>query len=205
MKEIKKFSTSIIGITLALFIFFPIGIFLIYLRLKEKHGKYYAAAKISFWLGIILVAVGLLSLIESSTEVQAKDDTAAIIIFIIPGTISFLIGSIRNNKIKKYQKCLIYISSRNKITIDELSRNMRIKYENTIKIVEEMIEREFIKGTLDRDVLIMDEVSKNYKNNLDDYNKNKDKKIVECKECGAQNTIIIGETNICEYCGTHLS
>ncbi len=32
----------------------------------------------------------------------------------------------------------------------------------------------------------------------------KQTKVVKCKECGAKNTIVIGETKECEYCGSLL-
>lgn len=39
---------------------------------------------------------------------------------------------------------------------------------------------------------------------VDDAAQNKETKVVKCKECGAKNTIIVGQTKECEYCGTLL-
>ena len=34
--------------------------------------------------------------------------------------------------------------------------------------------------------------------------KNSNTKVVKCKECGAKNTIVIGQAKECEYCGSLL-
>ena len=31
-----------------------------------------------------------------------------------------------------------------------------------------------------------------------------DTKKIKCKECGAKNTVVVGQTRECEYCGTLL-
>lgn len=206
MQEKKKWYTSIIAILVAFWLFFPLGFVLIYLRLKDSHGKFYALTKELYWTGILWGGFGLLYLGISIMENNFVNETlpAGLFIFIIPGAICFFIGNKRNKKIKIYDKYITYISSRRKIKIDGLCSSVGTDYETAIKIIEEMISKELINGYIENDELIMKNIGQVSENIIEGAIQNKETKIVKCKECGAKNTVVVGQPKECDYCGTIL-
>lgn len=106
MNTLKKWSTSMVAIILSFWLFFPLGFVLVYLRLKEKHGKYYAITKELFWTGIIWRIIGILYICSSITEETfvSEDLPAGIFLFVIPGIICFFFGNKRNKKMKIYDR-----------------------------------------------------------------------------------------------------
>ena len=205
METMKKWSTSIIVIILLFWLFFPLGFVLTYIRLKDKYGKYYAITKILFWTGFIWFCFGLFYLGISITENNFFSEylPAGIFLFIIPGIICFFFGFKRNQKMKIYDKYMTYILSRKKVKIDGLCNNIGVDYYTGLKMIEEMISKGLIAGYIEDDELILKKNSQFFQE-IDYTLKPKETKIVKCKECGAKNTVIIGQTKECDYCGTLL-
>lgn len=206
MNKLKKWSTSMVAIILAFWLFFPLGFVLVYLRLKNKNGKYYAITKELLWTGIVWGGFGIFYLGISLTESTFFSEylPAGLFVFVIPGAICFYFGNKRNKKMKIYDKYMSYISSRKKIKIDGLCNSVGVSYDVTLKMLEEMISKGFIEGYLEDDELIMKKNEGSTQQIIEETPKTKQTKIVKCKECGAKNTVIIGETKECEYCGSKL-
>lgn len=206
METLKKWSTSIVAIILAFWLFFPLGFVLVYIRLKDKYGKYYAITKELFWTGLIWAGFGLLYLGLSITEQNFISEylPAGLFAFVIPGIICFLFGNKRNEKMKTYDKYITYISSRKKVKIDGICNSVGVDYDTGLKMLEEMISKGFIDGYLEDDELIMKRIGETTKNLIDDELQHKETKVVKCKACGAKNTLIVGQAKECEYCGTLL-
>lgn len=204
MKTLENWSTSIIAIIIAFWLFFPLGFILVYIRLKNKHGKYYAITKELYWSGLIWAGIGILYLVISVTEKTFVKEylPAGIFLFVIPGIICFFFGNKRNKKLKIFDKYMTYISSRKKIKIDGLCNSVGVDYDTALSTLEEMISNGFIDGYLDDNELIMGNVGQNQQTYFEDKNSNT--KVVKCKECGAKNTIVIGQAKECEYCGSLL-
>ncbi len=206
MELLKKWSTSMVAIVLSFWLFFPLGFFLVYIRLESKHGKYYAITKLLFWFGLIWGLFGLLYLMSSISEKDFISEylSAGIFMFVIPGGLCFWFGNKRNTRMKVYDKYMMYISSRKKVKIDGLCNGVGVDYDTAIKMVEEMISKGFINGYLEDDELIIKTTNQVTQEFTDDIIQNKETKVVKCKECGAKNTVIVGQASECEYCGTFL-
>ena len=210
MNTLKKLSTSIVAIIIAFWLFFPLGFILLYLRISEKHGKFYAITKILFWTGIIWTSMGIIYIGCSVNEQTFITEylTSGIAIFIIPGLILFFLGNKKNKKMKIYNKYLEYINSRSIIRIDELCNYLTVDYDTVLHTVTEMIDKELIDGHLTDDKIILNGFDNNsytiQSSSPKESNTNKPTKVVKCPECGAKNTVIIGTTKECEYCGTLL-
>lgn len=206
MNGLKKWSASTLAIVISFWLFFPLGFVLLYLRLKEKHGKYYAITKELFWTGLIWGGFGILYLGLSITEKTFVSEylLAGVFVFVIPGAICFYFGNKRNKKMKIYDKYMLYISSRRKVKLDGLCNNVGVDYETGLKMVEEMIAKGFINGYLDDDELIIKKGESLINDIIEEPVQNKETKVVKCKECGAKNTIIVGQSKECEYCGSLL-
>lgn len=206
MTSSKKTSPSLFTIVLSFWLFFPLGFVLIYLRLKNKNGKYYAITKELFWTGIVWGCFGLFYLVTSLTDSSFFSDylPSGLFIFVIPGTICFYFGNKRNEKMKIYDKYISYISTRRKIKIDGLCNNLDVSYDVAVKTLEEMILKGFINGYLEEDELIIKRDNTTSLEITEQDNKIKQTKVIKCTECGAKNTVIIGEAKECDYCGSKL-
>ena len=207
MNILKRWSTSTFTIVLAFWLFFPLGFVLVYIRLKEKYGKYYAITKELYWTGIIWGGLGLLYLIFSVNEKDYFIELflPSVFIFIIPGFLCFYFGNKRNKPMKIYDKYMSYILSRKKVRIDSLCSNLGVSYDTALSTVEDMILKGFINGYIDDDELIITKLAKNSDEFQSVEVKKKETKIIKCKECGAKNTVIVGQTKECEYCGSLLN
>ena len=94
-----------------------------------------------------------------------------------------------------------YIRARKKIKIDTLCNKLNVDYDTATNTLADMINKGMINGYLEDNELILNG------SNIDNEEKTTEKKetkIVKCKECGAKNTIVVGEKNECEYCGSLL-
>lgn len=202
----KKWYTSVWAIVLALYLFFPVGFIFLYLRLKEKKGKYNAITSMLYWIGLIWGVFGILYLGLSISEETFVSEYLApgIFIFVIPGAITFFFGNKRKQKGKVYVKYLNYIKARKKVKLDNLCNQLSVDLETATNIITEMINKEIINGYLSEDELILKGVSDDVNDPTKEVEVKKETKIVKCRECGAKNTVIIGESKECEYCGTIL-
>lgn len=205
--KLKKWATSIYAIIIAFIVFFPVGFVLIYIRLKTRRGSYYAITKELYYSGLVWFFLGLLYL---GLSTQEKDFVstylpASIFAFIIPGLIAFYFGYKRNKRMKVYDKYMPYLLSRKKVKIDGLCNSVGIDYDSGIKVLEEMISKGFIEGYISDDELIITRKVIDDQEINNEYEVDKEVKIVKCKDCGAKNTVIVGQTAECEYCGSKLN
>lgn len=204
--EKNKWYTSVWAIVIFMYLFFPVGIAFCYLRLKDKYGKYMASSIILYWFGVCWGGVGLLYLGLSVTEPTFISEYLApgILIFVIPGGICFYFGNKRKKKNELYNKYIKHIKTRRIISIDTLCNLVNEDYDTLLNNITDMISKEIIDAYLQDDEIIMrGNLSANDNLSYETEIK-KETKIVKCKECGAKNTLIIGQNKECEYCGTLL-
>ena len=193
--------TSIVAIVIAMICFWPAGCVMLYLRWTKKNGKFKAINNVLLVCTAFLLFIGFIGM---SAFMQSHDSTdlfLALFMFIIPGAICGSFGLKRKNKIKGYAKYLDYIRARKKIKLDTLCNKLNVDYDTATNVLTDMINKGMINGYLEDDELIIKGV-----NNVVEERptERKETKIVKCKECGAKNTIIVGEKKECEYCGSLL-
>jgi len=199
----NKWYLNIFVILFAFYCFFPIGFILLYLRLKEKMGKYKAINTLLIICGIGSILFGLIGVLALATSDGVKDLWVTLI-FIIPGSICAYFGFKRKSKIDGYKKYLDYINVRNRIQLEPLCDKLNIDIDSAINILTEMINLEMINGYLTDEELILKRDDSNTEVIQSIEPVKKETKIVKCKECGAKNNVIIGFAKECEYCGTIL-
>lgn len=209
MNNKEQWYISIIAIIIAFICFWPIGCILLYLRWQIREGKFVALTKTLYICGIGLVLFGSTGIIASfDGGMDAGIFFIALLMFIVPGGILALIGFKRKNQIKGYKGYLNYINSRRVIKIDDLCNNLNVNYDTAMNILADMINKGMIKGYLTDNELKFKNNNENanivVENNQEVPSKPKETKVIKCKECGAKNTLPVGETKECEYCGTLL-
>ena len=202
----NKWYTSVWAIATFMYFFFPVGIAFLYLRLKEKYGKYIAISKILYWTGILWGGFGLLILALSITTPTFTSEflIGLLVMFIIPGGICFYFGNKRKKKCEIYNKYIKYAKSRRNIEISTLCNLVNEDYDTTLKNITDMISKDIIDAYIENDELIMKNFLSSSNGMTYHQEIKKETKIVKCKSCGAKNTLIAGKTKECEYCGTLL-
>ena len=87
-----------------------------------------------------------------------------------------------------------------------MCNNLNTPYDTTINILTEMISKKIIDAQLKDDKVILNGVYNPIENiSINNIEEKEETKIVKCPECGAKNTVIVGQTKECEYCGTILN
>ena len=150
---------------------------------------------------IILILIGFSGISVYFDSYEFSDLLLALLVFILPGCICACTFYKRKEKLKEYRQYIKYINSRRKIKLDDLSNKFGKDINTISDILSDMINIGMINGYLNDDELIV-----KGKNNieLEEENINRETKVVKCRECGAKNTIVVGEKKECEYCGSTL-
>lgn len=205
MNDKQPWYTSIVAIVVAMICFWPVGCVMLYLRWSKKDGKFKAINNVLLVCAIFLLFIGIVGMSAFAESHDSSDLLLALFMFIVPGGICGFFWFKRRSKIKGYNRYLEYISVRKKIKIDNLCNKLNVDYDTAISTLTDMINKGMIKGYLDDDELIIKGVTDVINNVVEEKTtEKKETKIVKCKECGAKNTIVVGEKSECEYCGSSL-
>ena len=197
--------TSLLAIVIAMICFWPVGCVFLYLRWVKRDGRFKAINNVLLVCTVFLLLVGVPTICSSIEYFDTSDILADLFIFIIPGIICGYIWFKRRKKVKEYNKYLEYISAHKKIKIDNICNNLNVDYKTATSAIADMINKGMIKGYIEEDELIIKGSTEGVYNISDERTPvKKETKIVKCKECGAKNTVIVGEKKECEYCGSLL-
>ena len=202
-------------IILALFCFWPLGIFLIIRRTIVDRKTAMGSGKFLKTLGIIFCVIAGIGLLASISD--GFDSTDIIMILIFGGAGAGLIYLSYNNKkraenIKKYIAIIVNGGERQ---LDAIAASVSKSYDVVKKDIQKMIDNGFLKNAyIDENtrkiVITTDSRPTNVDNHTDStayYATNEavaQPKLVACPCCGANNTIT-GTIGECEYCGATLN
>lgn len=203
----KAYSWPVI-IALIIF-FFPIGFFLLYRRFtvdKTATGKNVKGLRNA---GLILIGIGLFYTIMGITgELDTSDGSSIvagviIMLAIFGGTgFVFLLTSIKMKKYgEKYKKYISVIVNQKQQILDNIASCVGVTYETALSDLHKMLEFGYFPGAYVNEInreFVLPEKQQTQTN----IPKTLLTKVVTCKGCGANNTVIIGGANECEYCGS---
>ncbi|GAA0076760.1 hypothetical protein UT300005_11380 [Clostridium sp. CTA-5] len=215
----NKKSTSWALVIIALIIFWPIGLYLFY---KKVNSDKTAALKNSQTLNVIgyiftFLAIFYFIMIASGNAKDLNGNPqirlyVVTIFFAIGG--SFMLSAAKKMK-QNAEKCKKYISviaNENQTSIDDISKIFSTNYDQVFKDLNEMIDKGYFQGShidINNGKIILQQQKIQQFNNTSekDNSINKEPKVkeIKCKNCGANNKFISGETCECEFCGSILS
>jgi len=194
---------------LFLFFFFPVGFYLIYKRFTVNQTNVQRNYEGLNNTGIILLIFSVIYLILGFSGVyKTMDESTAIdpsflpsIVFGISAFIFFRKAYLTKAYAKKYTKYNAIIINQKERMIDNIASNMGITYETAIADLQKMLSLGYFPGAyideINRELIILEQSTSN-------TDKPYKTKVVICKSCGANNTVLMGCSNECEYCGSQL-
>lgn len=201
--ELKKLAESWVVVILALIIFWPVGLILLYLKLRNNSKNKFKFS------GITKIAIGVCSiffgLIGAATEIDEPTGEVGLTIVMVSiflaigiACIYFGMKNIKEGKI--YEKIGNLINFQEVESIEEIAKKLKITEEKAMEYISKAIYLGICNNEIE------------YKNNKIIYKKKvkeqiekkKHERIVKCECCGGINHISDTEIKACEYCGMEL-
>lgn len=202
--ELKKLAESWVVVILALIIFWPVGLILLYLKLRNNSkNKFTFSGTMKIIIGVCSVFFGL---IGASTEIDQPTGEVGLTIvmvsiFLAIG-IAFIYFGVKNIKEGKiYEKISNLINFQEVESVEEIAKKLKITEEKATEYISKAISLGICNNEIE------------YKNNRIIYKKKveeqvekkKHERIVKCECCGGINHINDTEVKACEYCGMELT
>lgn len=199
----KKIYQSWVIVILALIVFWPVGLILLYLKLRDNSKNKFTFS------GITKIVIGACSIFFAliGTAAEIDEPTGEVGVTIVMVSIFLAIGiafvyfgmkNIKDGKI--YEKIGNLINFQEVERVEEIARKLKITEEKTTEYISKAVVLGFCNNEIE------------YKNNKIVYKKKieaevekkKHERIVKCECCGGINHISDTEVNACEYCGMGL-
>lgn len=197
--------TAIIIITI---FFWPAGVYLIYKRLSKDKKAFMTSGKTITKCGYASLALCFLGMFVCIGEGFKKEDMQAIIFFMVAGIALIILGKSTTKKSEKNKKYISIIINEKQTSIDNIAVQIPTSYEEAYKDISNMINKGYLGQAYindkEREVMFLKETLYNEENTQNQENVSIKTKSVICKNCGAQNKIIIGKASNCEYCDSQL-
>lgn len=218
-KKPEEFWCSWPIIIFALYVFFPLGIYLIIKKQKLHRRNIFTVGQKTLYASISLFAFGVLcclpkiiSLFVNTPELPPIEglnydvnthvlETTVGIVFIILAIIVFFISIYQKKQGKKYRKYISCIVNKGLCDLDEISNKTSINKVNVIKDLETLIEKRYLNNyELD--------IEENRIYNIDEEKKRrieklKNTRVVECPNCHANNKLE-EKVGKCEFCNSYI-
>lgn len=186
-------------VIILIILFWPIGLYLLWKRVTVDKQSSLNSGKIVLNFGYAFILISIMGIIVSISEGFGKDDIGTIIFFVLAGVSMILLGLNMKNTAKKYKKYISIIVNGGTSLIDKIAEASDINYDEVRADIDKMLEKGYFTGAY------IDESTNEI---ILAENKNKIEKktsIVTCRGCGANNTIVVGESSGCEFCGSPIS
>lgn len=203
MEMSKKIYQYWVVIILALIIFWPVGLILLYLKFRDNSkNKFIFSGTIKIIIGICSV---LFALIGVAAEVDQPTGEVAVTIVMV---LMFLAigGAFIYFGVKNIKEGKIYENIRNLInfqeieSIEEIARKLKISEEKATQYISKAILLGFCNNNIEyknKKIIYKKKIEKEVENK-------KHERIIKCECCGGINHINDTETKACEYCGMTL-
>jgi DeoR/GlpR family transcriptional regulator of sugar metabolism len=131
-----------------------------------------------------------------------------IIFFIIAGAALVLLGNNMTRSARRFKKYLAIIVNQNMTSIDNIAAASAVTYDTAKKDIQNMIDKGYFSGAYINDgtrELVLPQYEHRESAAMDNYEQHLETKVVACRSCGANNTVIVGRTSECEFCGSPIN
>lgn len=199
----KKIYQYWIVIILALIIFWPVGLILLYLKFRDNSkNKFIFSGTIKIIIGVCSV---LFALIGVAAEIDQPTGEVAVTIIMVSMFLA-LGGAFIYFGMKNIKEAKIYENIRNLINfqevenIEEIARKLKITEEKAIQYISKAVTLGFCNNDIEyenKKIIYKKKIKK-------EEEKKKHERIIKCECCEGINHINDIQTKACEYCGMEL-
>ncbi len=199
----KKIYQYWIVVVLALIIFWPAGLILLYLKLRDSSkNRFKFSGTIKIVIGVCSVFFALIG-----TAAEVDEPTGEVVLTIVMVSILLIIGvafiyfGMKNIKVGRvYEKVANLINFQEVESIEEIARKLQITEERATEYISKAVSLGFCNKEIEyKNKKII------YKKKIEEeVEKKKHERIVKCECCGGINHIDDTQAKACEYCGMGL-
>ena len=219
MSNLDSKGASMSTIIVALFVFFPVGVFMMLSKLKKEKTRYFVNGKRTcnlgwFFIGlaVLYILLGLTGGLEASDGSDATD--ALIIVSLVCCAIGgafILHGKKYMKKGKKFLKYVDIIGNSQNGSLDSIAAAYPCTYDEACSDLRVMLSIGMFPGCqmdLNRRIFVSPFLNTAVNNNVNNEVSSENytqpsEKTVMCPSCGAMNKVS-SSTSECEYCGNIL-
>lgn len=197
----KNKSVSWVWIIFWCVFFFPVGVFLIFKKINSDKTATLNNSKTVFTISYVLFAMSIIYVTMIFSEGASM--IAAALLTGAGGIWLNIIAKKMKINGEKYKKYITLVINQNVSEIDNIAPAVNVTYEVAKDDLQNMIDLGYFIGAYinetSREIILV-----KHNNNLAYQSKLNQPvtRIVVCRSCGANNTIILGKTNVCEYCSS---
>ena len=185
------------AIIVLLFLFWPVGLYLMYKRAQHDKKTAFTAAKLLNLLGTILIVVGIVLLIA-----------VVGIFYLIAGIVLKKIAKKLRNSSENVKRYLTIVVNGNVRQLDAISAAISKPYETVKSDLQKMIDDGYFKNAYikedTREIVLTQSQPVQTEGYAFSGTATTSVRVVACPCCGANNTVS-GDLGECEYCGSPLS
>lgn len=196
---------SWIAIIIMMIIFWPIGVYLLYKRLKVDRKVAMRSGKALNGFGIFLILFGVMGALISTED---PDGMGVAIFFLILGIVLKCMAAKNKKQTMRIRQYIALIINQHITSLDELARATGCTYNVVCDDLNKMIEKGYLPGAYLnlslRRIMLPGQQAPIYRQNNKQPRTQARTKVITCKGCGAEMIVAEGTIRKCEYCGTPL-
>lgn len=198
---------SWIAIIIMMCVFWPIGVYLLYKRLKVDRKAAMGSGKALSLFGISLIAMGGCALLVGVLDTDS-DTVIGALFFLVLGVVLKRMATKNKKQAMRVRQYIALIINQRITSLDELARATGCTYNVVCDDLNKMIEKGYLPGAYLnlslRRIMLPGQKAPVYQQNNAQQRKQARTKVITCKGCGAEMIVAEGTIRKCEYCGTPL-
>lgn len=208
-------------IILMFILFWPVGCYLLYKKLSSDKSAVLQNSKTVKIVGIVFIVLSVIfSIMLITGEIEGSNsvfvDILTLIFLVIGGVFMIYTSKKMQLQGEKFKKYISIVINNNETSIDNIASYMNVSCEEAVNDLKTMIDkgyflnayvdlgsREFVIRKREYEPININNRESSFNNEVKEE---KPKiKVVVCRNCGGNNTILDGEVSECEFCGSPIS
>jgi len=181
--------------------FFPVGIYFLYKMIGENKSETLNNAKYIKIISYIFVAIGFIGLTGSTDKESSY--VLLTLVYVGLGIWFNVIGRKMSVDGKKYQKYVGVILNQGYTKIDDIAQAVGVVYSTAKTDLQKMIDSDYFFGAHINEgarEIVLSKDTKGFTPHVEPAPTH----TVICKFCGGNNSVAVGKSKPCEYCGSSI-
>lgn len=194
-------------IIVVLIVFWPVGIYLVYKRIKIDKKAGFTTSKIMRYGSYVSFLFSVTMVSSAFDSGFASEDIGGSLFYLVAGIVLYLFSKKLDVKAKKYKKYISIIINGNEVILDNIAVAMSLSTIEVRRDLKDMIDKGYFKGAYinegTNEIVLAQKSDENPNEYKSDDTKKIETRVVTCKCCGAQNKVTTSDVE-CEYCASPL-